>query len=179
MTDVSDALIHLERHQTQLDMDGVMVGVSRQALDILISFAHDALDAAETAKPGRDEADEAYEIGLRDGYENAVQEIDIATGGDGEFKGSTFPGETVDVPVMRQRIVDRLYTHPAPVPPGYKLVPVELLDEAIRLFKSKRLALNSQFEAVDVLREDSIYSIVIEDLEAIRARAMLAAAEVK
>lgn len=55
MTDVSDALVHLERHQTQLDMDGVMVGVSRQALDILISFARDALAAAEaklaTAEP--------------------------------------------------------------------------------------------------------------------------------
>lgn len=44
------------------------------------------------------------------------------------------------------------------------------LDEAIRLFKSKRIGLNSQFEAVDVLREDGIYQIVIEDLEEIRAR---------
>ena len=50
---------------------------------------------------------EAAEIGESDGYEKAIQEIDIATGGDGEFKGSTFPGETVDVPVMKQRIIDR------------------------------------------------------------------------
>lgn len=49
------------------------------------------------------------------------------------------------------------------------------LDEAIRLFKSKRLALNSQFEAVDVLREDGIYQIVIEDLEEVRARHVKAA----
>lgn len=49
------------------------------------------------------------------------------------------------------------------------------LDEAIRLFKSKRIALNSQFEAVDVLREDGIYQIVIEDLEEIRARHVKAA----
>jgi hypothetical protein len=59
------------------------------------------------------EYDEAYEIGKRDGYEDAVQELDIATGGDGEFKGSTFPGETVDVPVMKARIIERFS-----VPPG-------------------------------------------------------------
>jgi hypothetical protein len=54
--------------------------------------------------------DEVYEIGKRDGYENAVQEIDLATGGDGEFKGSTFPGETVDVPAMKARIIQRCYS---------------------------------------------------------------------
>ena len=45
-----------------------------------------------------------------------------------------------------------------------------VLDEAIRLFTSKRLALSSQFAAVDILREDGIYQIVIEDLKEIRAR---------
>lgn len=50
---------------------------------------------------------------------------------------------------------------------------MESLSEAIRLFKSKRLALNSQYEAIDVLREDGVYSIVIADLEEIRARAAL------
>lgn len=61
-----------------------------------------------------DDPDEAYELGKRDGYEEAVQDIDKATGGDGEYKGSTFPGETVDVPVMRQRIIDRLSASPSP-----------------------------------------------------------------
>lgn len=61
-----------------------------------------------------DDSDEAYELGVRDGYENAVQDIDLATGGDGEFFGSTIPGRTVDVPVMRQRIIDRLSAPPAP-----------------------------------------------------------------
>ena len=51
--------------------------------------------------------DETYEIGKRDGYESAIQELDLATGGDGEFYGSTFPGETVDVSVMQQRIIAR------------------------------------------------------------------------
>lgn len=52
--------------------------------------------------------DEVYEIGKRDGYEDAVQDIDLETGGDGEFKGSTIPGATIDVPAMKARIVDRL-----------------------------------------------------------------------
>lgn len=51
--------------------------------------------------------DEAYEIGKRDGYESAVQDFDLATGGDGEFKGSTIPGETVDVPAMKARTIAR------------------------------------------------------------------------
>lgn len=50
---------------------------------------------------------ETYEIGVRDGYESAVQDFDIATGGDGEFKGSTIPGGTVDVPAMKARVLDR------------------------------------------------------------------------
>lgn len=52
--------------------------------------------------------DEAYELGKRDGYESAIQDIDIATGGDGEFKGSTIPGVTVDVPAMKARVIERL-----------------------------------------------------------------------
>lgn len=54
------------------------------------------------------DGDEAYEIGKRDGYESAIQDIDIATGGDGEFKGSTIPGVTVDVPAMKARVIERL-----------------------------------------------------------------------
>ena len=51
--------------------------------------------------------DDIYEIGKRDGYEDAVQELDIFTGGDGEFKGSTLPGGTVDVPTMMARVKAR------------------------------------------------------------------------
>lgn len=36
MPDLEEALTELETHQTQLDMDGVMIGVSRQALDIVL-----------------------------------------------------------------------------------------------------------------------------------------------
>lgn len=61
-----------------------------------LPFAEAALCAAVRAQLGR-----------RDGYELAVQDIDLATGGDGEFKGSTIPGATVDVPAMKQRVIDR------------------------------------------------------------------------
>lgn len=54
------------------------------------------------------DGDEAYEIGKRDGYESAIQDLDIATGGDGEFRGSTIPDETVDVPAMKARVIARL-----------------------------------------------------------------------
>lgn len=57
-----------------------------------------------------DEADEAYEIGKRDGYEKAVQEIDRRTGGDGEYRYCTDHDpdrHTPDAPVMIQRIADR------------------------------------------------------------------------
>lgn len=58
--------------------------------------------------------DDMYEIGVRDGYEDAIQNLDLATGGDGEFKGSTIPGATVDVPAMQARIIERFRTIPSP-----------------------------------------------------------------
>lgn len=48
-----------------------------------------ALAAALTAlsrAEGQDDADEAYEIGKSDGYVSAIQDLDRATGGDGEFR---------------------------------------------------------------------------------------------
>lgn len=67
-----------------------------------------ALAPAERAGDGDEDEDEAYEIGKRDGYADAIQELDLATGGDGEFKGSTLPGGTVDIPAMKQRIISRI-----------------------------------------------------------------------
>ncbi|KZL02159.1 hypothetical protein PsAD5_00108 [Pseudovibrio sp. Ad5] len=37
------------------------------------------------AQKARQTFDESYELGKRDGYEQAVQDIDKATGGDGEY----------------------------------------------------------------------------------------------
>lgn len=65
---------------------------------------------AQPAEAGADESEEAYEMGKRDGYEAAVQDIDIVTGGDGEYRYCT-DGDpdrhTPDAAAMKQRIVER------------------------------------------------------------------------
>ncbi|MFG1413408.1 hypothetical protein V5G24_20060 [Xanthobacter sp. VTT E-85241] len=64
--------------------------------------------APTPAGVNQDDPDEAYELGKRDGREDAAQEIDRLTGGDGEYSFSTFQGEGCSTPeAMIQRIVDR------------------------------------------------------------------------
>lgn len=89
----SGTLIELN-HNADFRIDDARARWAAAALNAKLSATHE-------------DEESFYDIGKRDGYEEAVQEIDLATGGDGEFFGSTFPGETVDVPVMKQRIVDR------------------------------------------------------------------------
>ena len=50
--------------------------------------------------------EEAAALGERDGYEKAVQDIDLLTGGDGEYKATTHDG-VIDMPVMKARIIQR------------------------------------------------------------------------
>lgn len=89
---------------------------ARPGVDIArAKFIIDACNAALTISDDEDET--FYEIGKRDGYEDAIQDLDLATGGDGEFKGSTIPGGTVDVPAMKARIIERLAALP-PEPEG-------------------------------------------------------------
>lgn len=56
------------------------------------------------------EEEEAYQLGKRDGYESAVQDIDLLTGGDGEYRFCT-DGDpdrhTPDADTMKRRIVVR------------------------------------------------------------------------
>ena len=55
------------------------------------------------------EEDEAYEIGVRDGYEEAVQDIDLLTGGDGEYRYA-FGGprrHCPDAETMKRNIASR------------------------------------------------------------------------
>lgn len=52
--------------------------------------------------------EETYQIGVRDGYEGAVQDIDLQTGGDGEYYASTIPGRGCpDADTMIAGIVGR------------------------------------------------------------------------
>ena len=74
-----------------------------------------AMRAAEPAGEDCDKEEEAFEIGKRDGYSDAIQWIDCRTGGDGIYFASTFPGEGCPGPVeMRERIVERFNALQAP-----------------------------------------------------------------
>jgi len=70
---------------------------------------HDAHPAPQPSGPVQQE-DEAYEIGKRVGYSDAVQQIDQLTGGDGEYRYCTDHDpdrHTPDPASMIRRIVDR------------------------------------------------------------------------
>lgn len=57
---------------------------------------------------GIDPDEEAYEMGMRDGYEQAIADVDRCTGGDGEYFASTIPGQGCpDWQSMVAKIVDR------------------------------------------------------------------------
>lgn len=80
------------------------------------AIACDALNVALTKPPAPERSeeetaeDEAYEIGKRDGYAQAVQDIDLRTGGDGEYRFCTDhdPDRHTPTPAhMIERIVDR------------------------------------------------------------------------
>ncbi len=68
----------------------------------------------EAAQPVQADEDETYEIGKRDGYSEAVQQIDQLTGGDGEYRYCLgFEDSVRHTPgpaEMIQRIVDRFET---------------------------------------------------------------------
>lgn len=55
-----------------------------------------------------DDAEEAYQIGKREGYEEALADVDRRTGGDGEYFASTIPGRGCpDGHAMMAKVVDR------------------------------------------------------------------------
>ena len=63
----------------------------------------------ERERSEKDE-EEAYEIGKRDGYSEAVQDIDMITGGDGEYRYCTDHDperHTPDPETMKARIAER------------------------------------------------------------------------
>lgn len=92
----------------------------------LLERAADTIDRLTSSGEAVAEDDEAYELGKRDGYEQAVQDIDVLTGGDGEYRYCTDHDpdrHTPDAATMKQRIADRF----AAVSPreGHVEVPVE------------------------------------------------------
>ena len=99
---------------------------ARQALRQLLAYRIRGVSVPlATDKPGVREAagdDEMYEIGKRDGYEEAVQDIDLMTGGDGEYRVAVFLGGGVDEDrhcpdpaAMKARIAERFVALSAPL----------------------------------------------------------------
>lgn len=74
-----------------------------------VAIARDLLRRlCRAIQAGNTEAEEAHQLGKSDGYEEAVQDIDRLTGGDGEYVFSTIPGEGCPDPAaMKARIVAR------------------------------------------------------------------------
>lgn len=73
--------------------------------DVVMALA----DKAKRAyRDGNAPDQEPYDIGKRDGFEEAVQAIDTLTGGDGEYRASSDPERhTPDPKTMIRRIVAR------------------------------------------------------------------------
>ena len=56
-TTLTSAIDQLQNHQTQLDMDGIAVGVSRQALDIVLdALARAGIEAGKAEESMRERA---------------------------------------------------------------------------------------------------------------------------
>lgn len=70
-----------------------------------IIAAWNTRQSAEAAS--RADEDETYEIGKRDGRSEALAEIDLLTGGDGEYFASTLGDDCRDADAMRDKIVQR------------------------------------------------------------------------
>ncbi len=100
-----------KRQPTQSD---ALLEGDAQTILYLLGVRHGREDerakiAAEASQPTQSD-DEAYDLGKRDGYEKAVQDIDMLTGGDGEYCYSTIEGERhcPNVDTMKARIARRL-----------------------------------------------------------------------
>lgn len=74
-------------------------------LEIVAEFI--TIDDAIRQQAERD-AEESYKIGVEEGRQEMVREIDLATGGDGEFWYSTLPGRGCpDDEAMKARVIER------------------------------------------------------------------------
>jgi len=109
------AINEIPRQPTQSD---ALLEGDTQTILYLLGVRHGREDerakiAAEASQPTQSD-DEAYDLGKRDGYEKAVQDIDMLTGGDGEYCYSTIEGERhcPNPDSMKARIAERFNSQP-------------------------------------------------------------------
>jgi hypothetical protein len=89
--------------------------VALRAITVALQLSSAVIEIAE------EEEEKAYEIGKSDGYGSAVQDIDLLTGGDGEYFASTIPGRGCpDAATMKAGIVARFdaLSNPSPASNG-------------------------------------------------------------
>jgi Lar family restriction alleviation protein len=87
--------------------DAIQTALERGELTVTMDGYLAALNARQS---GDDDEEKAYRIGKDEGYQDAMQEIDIATGGDGEFRfclGGDTERHCPDAETMKARILDR------------------------------------------------------------------------
>lgn len=114
----ADAADYQDREMHEDAADLIREGFALFDMDDETSIA-DLRHAALRAQPqAREEGDETYDIGKRDGYEQAVQDIDLLTGGDGEYVFATDGGGCPDVETMKARIVERVQAREEAQPVG-------------------------------------------------------------
>jgi hypothetical protein len=108
---LAEIAVKTVRQPTQSD---ALLEGDAQTILYLLGVRHGREDerakiAAEASQPTQSD-EEAYYLGKRDGYETAVQDIDMLTGGDGEYCYSTIEGERhcPNVDTMKARIARRL-----------------------------------------------------------------------
>lgn len=107
-------------------------------------------DRVATSNPV-DDADEAYELGRRDGYSEALADVDRRTGGDGEYFFSTIPGRgCADEDDMMQKIVDRFNDRETPSGQAMEEI-VEAIPDYIELFRIVQAAGRSDREKAEAL----------------------------
>lgn len=96
------------RDECRPDGEILLPGDSFKGMCGALDKAHDLL---HDDGPSDESEEDAYQIGKRDGREEAIQEIDLATGGDGEYRYCTnYDPERhcPDPETMKARILARL-----------------------------------------------------------------------
>ena len=106
-----------------------------------------------------DSADEAYLLGVRDGYENAVQDIDIMLGGDGEYFASTCGDDCADPAAMKARILERWNTRPDISPAHAAKVLLEAFDKVW----TKKAAIDCQNTREEKARDGHKWGLVCRE----------------
>lgn len=99
---------------SQADREAAANLLGGSAPDGLLDGRVDSLSLVQTLARHRRQAEreeeEAYKIGISEGRQEMVRDIDLATGGDGEFRWSTEPDRHCPCEeAMKARVIERLH----------------------------------------------------------------------